>query len=156
VRARRRSASIALGAPIRGARQQYSRAMRIEIVTPAARGMRNGNRVTALRWAKRLRELGHAVDVAEQLSEREIDLLVALHAVKSAPSIERCGRRAPGVPRVVALAGTDLQASGASADVAAESLESAARIVALQPLAVRAVPVGLRSKVRVVRQSAPT
>ena len=63
--------------------------MRILIVTPAPRFSLKGNRVTAERWAGVLRELGHDVDIALTYHDQDCDLLVALHALKSYPSMCR-------------------------------------------------------------------
>jgi hypothetical protein len=126
----------------------------LEIVTPAPRGSRTGNRVTALRWAKRLRELGHRVRVTEQLGAEAPDCLVALHAVKSAPSVARCRERSPRTPIIVALTGTDLYGSLLGSESARSALAGASRLVALQPLAVDVLPASLRAKTRVIYQSA--
>src|SRR3990172_3580693 len=82
--------------------------MIIVIATPAARGTRKGNRVTALRWAGHLRALRHRVQVVEAWDGQPCDLLIALHATKSFPSVERYRARHPAAPLVVGLAGTDL------------------------------------------------
>jgi hypothetical protein len=129
-----------------------AKAVAVTIVTPAARGTHTGNRVTALRWAKRLRELGHRVSIAERYDEAACDCLVALHALKSADSIERCHERAPHTPIVVALTGTDVY--GEHVHEALRSLEIASAIVALQPLALEKLPRPLRSKAHVIYQSA--
>jgi hypothetical protein len=131
-----------------------ARRLAIQIVTPAARGVHTGNRVTALRWAKRMRELGHRVSIAERFEADRPDCLIALHADKSSESIERCRERAALTPIVVALTGTDVYAGDGASRVALRSLEIATAIVALQPLAVERLPLALRSKTRVIRQSA--
>jgi putative glycosyltransferase (TIGR04348 family) len=126
--------------------------MTICLVTPAAPGSRKGNRVTALRWAKRLRELGHRVRLREQLSAGRWDLVIGLHARKSAPSVTWAA--AAGIPVIVALTGTDLYDDLARSPEARRALELARRIVTLQPLAVRELPPELRARTRPILQSA--
>ena len=52
--------------------------MKIQIITPAPKGSRHGNRVTALRWQSILASLGHQVMVSERYDEEEADLMIAL------------------------------------------------------------------------------
>lgn len=132
------------------------RRLAITIVTPAPRGSRGGNRVTALRWARVLRSLGARVRVRERDAGEPCDLCVALHATKSAESVERYRERVPGGPLVVALAGTDVYGGphGGLDERALASLRAADLVVALQPLAADALPADLRARVRVVLQSA--
>ena len=128
--------------------------MRIVVVTPAPPGARTGNRVTALRWARILRGLGHRVTVAARYAGQPCDLLVALHARRSFPSIAAYRRRRPRAPVVVALTGTDLYHDLRSSAWARRALEMATRIVVLQPMAIAALPARSRRKVRVIVQSA--
>ena len=114
--------------------------MRIVVVTPAPRGARTGNRVTALRWARILRGLGHRVTVAARYAGQPCDLLVALHARRSFPSIAAYRRRRPRAPVVVALTGTDLYHDLSSSAWARRALEMATRIVVLQSMAIAALP----------------
>jgi putative glycosyltransferase (TIGR04348 family) len=129
--------------------------MRILVVTPAARGSRAGNRVTALRWARTLRGLGHVVRVANGRDGWPADLLVALHARRSAAAVRGFLRARPGRPVIVALTGTDLYRDLGRSAAARRCLEAATRIVALQPEALRALPPSLRRKTRPIWQSAP-
>ncbi len=128
--------------------------MRILIVTPAPAGSRTGNRITALRWARLLREDGHRVELATSLGRGSYDLLVALHARKSAAAVRRAAEWKPAIPVVLALTGTDVCGALPSDSRSLRSLEVAARIVVLQRAAVARVPRSFRSKVRVIVQSA--
>ncbi|NUP11861.1 MAG: TIGR04348 family glycosyltransferase [Polyangiaceae bacterium] len=124
------------------------------IATPVPAGSRSGNRVTALRWALRLRELGWRVRIAQAWNGEACDVLIALHALRSHDSIAEHARRCPGVPRIVALTGTDLYGDIHHDPSAQASLELANRIVVLQPLGIAQLPERLRSKTRTIRQSA--
>jgi putative glycosyltransferase (TIGR04348 family) len=129
---------------------ELSRA-RIVVVTPAPAGSTVGNRVTAERWARTLRELGTDAVVVERWLGEPADALVALHAVKSLDSIERWHAARP---LVVGLAGTDVYGGLAEHAPALAALRRADRIVALQPLAAAALPADLRARVRTIVQSA--
>jgi len=124
------------------------------IATPAPAGTTAGNRVTALRWAKRLRELGWRVQIATQWAGEPCDLLVALHAHKSHASLVRHAAERPDAPRVLALTGTDLYEVLLEDVLARESLALATRLIVLQPLALRRLPEPIRARARVIRQSA--
>jgi putative glycosyltransferase (TIGR04348 family) len=130
--------------------------MRILVVTPAARGSRTGNRVTALRWAGILRSLGHRVRVAPSYEGQRCEVLVALHARKSAPSIARFGEDRPRGRLVVTMTGTDLYDDLSRSEEARRSVALASRVVVLQPLGVAALPREARAKARVIVQSAPS
>ncbi len=129
-------------------------ALRIAIATPSSRGSTHGNRVTALRWAKLLRELGHRVWIDGEAERGEPDLLLALHAWRSAAAIARHLERNPALPVATALTGTDLYGEFAGREETELVLARSARLIVLQPLALAALPESLRAKARVVRQSA--
>lgn len=128
--------------------------MRIHLVTPAPAGSRAGNRVTAERWARILRDLGHRVSIARGYTGELCDVLIALHARKSFDAIRRFRRLRPGTPLIVALAGTDLYRDLGRSRSALRALEWATRIVVLQPEAIKGLPAGLRSRASVILQSA--
>lgn len=128
--------------------------MKLLIVTPAPPGSRQGNRVTASRWAGLFRKLGNQVELAETYDGQRCDLLIALHARKSAASCIRYRREHPQQPLIVVLTGTDLYRDLPKSRSAQRSLELADRLVVLQSLAKDRLPREQQSKVRVIVQSA--
>jgi putative glycosyltransferase (TIGR04348 family) len=127
--------------------------MNIILVTPAPPRSRKGNRVTALRWAGLLRQLGHRVQVRQVYRGERSDLLIALHAQRSFPAIDAFRRHHPRRPIVLALTGTDVYKEIHTDPQARQALELASRLVVLQPLAVVELPTHLRARVRVIYQS---
>lgn len=127
--------------------------MKISIVTPAPPNSRYGNRVTALRWARILRTLGHSVNVKQAYDGERLDLLIALHALRSQASVARVHRDHPDIPIVVALTGTDLYRDLQRSKRAQRALDLATRIVVLQPKALEALRPRWRGKTRVIYQS---
>jgi putative glycosyltransferase (TIGR04348 family) len=127
--------------------------MRIGIVTPAPPDSRYGNRITAVRWAKILRRLGHRVTILQTYEGKPYDLLVALHARRSYPAIINFKRQNDNAPIIVALTGTDLYRDLRRSKAAQKSLEIADRIVVLQPKAVEELRPGWRARTRVIYQS---
>jgi putative glycosyltransferase (TIGR04348 family) len=128
--------------------------MKIRLITPAGPSDRNGNSVTALRWTRILKRLGHHVSVEETYRGEACDLLIALHARKSAPSIRRFKKDHPGLPLIVVLTGTDLYRDIRTSVAARQSLDLASRLVVLQSMGMEELPHRLRPKTRVIYQSA--
>jgi putative glycosyltransferase (TIGR04348 family) len=128
--------------------------VQICLVTPAPGRSRGGNRVTAQRWSRLLRGLGHRVDLATEYRGGRCDVLVALHARRSFPSVERFHRDHPDRPVILALTGTDLYGDLRVDPQAQRALEMAARVVLLQPLGLDELPDAVRAKARVIYQSA--
>jgi putative glycosyltransferase (TIGR04348 family) len=127
---------------------------RICIVTPARAGTRNGNRHTAQRWAGFLRSLGHRVSVTVQWDGKPCDLLLALHARRSHPSVVEYRKQYPRKPLVVTLTGTDLYRDLPASREARHSLRLADRVIVLQEDAFRFLDSNTRKKARIVYQSA--
>lgn len=123
-------------------------------MTPAPVGSRFGNRVTADRWARVLRRLGHRVAIAEHYRDEPCDALIALHARRSAAAVRRFHRRHPGHPLILALTGTDVYGDIRTSAAAQQSLELASRIVVLQSDAVAELPPRARARCRIIIQSA--
>lgn len=126
---------------------------RLFLVTPAPAGSRHGNRTTAARWARILRDLGFRVAVSQSWDGTECDGLIALHARKSAGSIRRFSRAHPDRPIVLALTGTDLYLDLGRSAVARRSLQSADRLIVLHPAALDELPKSMHKKARVILQS---
>ena len=128
--------------------------MKITIVTPAAPGSRHGNRTTASRWARLLRDLGHRVEIQTEWGGGSADVMIALHARRSHTSIARYAAGLPGRPLVLVLTGTDLYRDIRFDEDARKSMHLATRMVVLQDMGLEELTPRLRAKTRVVYQSA--
>ena len=108
-----------------------------------------------MRWAKLLQQQGHKVQVVTDYNGEPIDLLIALHAWRSAAAIERYKTLYPRGPLVVALGGTDVNTNlKTDPEVTLKSMQVADVLVCLHDLIVFELPLELRSKLRVIYQSA--
>jgi putative glycosyltransferase (TIGR04348 family) len=129
--------------------------VKVRLITPAPPRSRAGNRATASRWAAILRELGHRVDVSVDYGGEPADLMVALHAWRSAEAIGRFVHAYPDRPLVVAITGTDAYRFIHSHPAPTlRSIALAHRLVGLHDLIAETVPPEHRHKVRVIYQSA--
>lgn len=129
--------------------------MKIALVTPAGRNSLTGNRTTAVRWAAILRDLGHRVHVTTGGDGADADLMIAIHAWRSARSIDAFRERHPQRPLIVLLAGTDLYRYQRShRAVVHRSMEQANVLVGMHDRVARAVPVRFAPKLTVIHQSA--
>ena len=129
--------------------------MKIILITPQGPTSRTGNRVAAARWARILRRLGHRVRIASNYDGRPADMMVAVHAWRSAAAIADFKARYPDRPVVLQLSGTDIYGYMKSDPVRTlRSMRLADRLVALNDLAWRAIPKRLRSSLCVIHQSA--
>lgn len=123
----------------------------IVVAAPIRPSARSGNDVTASRWAAHLSALGHEVTIVPIDEELDgpgpsdvgwldgADLLVTLHARRSAGLIRWWRRQYDRRPLVVALTGTDLYGDlpdGPSAPAAVAGVETADALVVLQRAAV--------------------
>jgi putative glycosyltransferase (TIGR04348 family) len=129
--------------------------VKISLITPAKKQAKNGNRTTALRWARFLREAGHQVRIDVDYGGEAADLMIAIHALRSAASILRYRERFPGGPLVVCLGGTDVNTFLKShPQTTLRSMQMADALICLHDLIGEALPAPLAKKLHVVRQSA--
>ncbi len=128
---------------------------RVTIVSPAFAAANNGNWHTASRWQRFLAPVATA-NVASSWHEGDgADLLIALHARRSAESVARWRERRPEAPLVLVLTGTDLYRDLDHDPCARHSLECASRIVVLQEEGLTRLDSGASAKAIVIVQSAP-
>ena len=124
------------------------------IVSPALADANNGNWHTASRWARMLRN--HCrIGIAQRWDGAPCDLLIALHARRSAPSIAAWSEARPDRPLVVVLTGTDLYRDIRTDAAAQRSLQQATHLVVLQEQGRLELEPALREKCHVIYQSAP-
>jgi putative glycosyltransferase (TIGR04348 family) len=128
----------------------------IHIVSPASARENNGNWQTASRWR---RHLAHAYRVTIgpgwQPGDAVPDLLIALHARRSAAPLAACRAAHPDRPILLVLTGTDLYRDIHADTSARASLDLADALVVLQPRGLDELPADVRTKARVIYQSAP-
>ena len=125
-------------------------------MTPALAEANNGNWQTARRWARMLS--GHyRVRMAAQWTgapaDHDDDIMIALHARRSASSLAAWAAQCPGRPLVLVLTGTDLYRDIAHDALAQRSLVLAHRLVVLNELGLQSLPVEHRDKAVVCLQS---
>ncbi|MDO8459085.1 MAG: selenoneine biosynthesis selenosugar synthase SenB [Burkholderiaceae bacterium] len=126
----------------------------IVIISPALAAANNGNWQTARRWQAMLS--GHyRVEIMQTWNGEPFDAMLALHARRSADAIARWAAAHPDKPLVLVLTGTDLYRDIAVDAQAQQSLQLAQRLIVLQELGPRSLPVEFRSKCRVIFQSTP-
>ena len=125
------------------------------IVSPALAQANNGNWQTARRWAQLLRARYQADIASDWPAETAPDLLVALHARRSAAPLAHFCAAHPNRPTILVLTGTDLYRDIRSDADAQASLERATALVLLQPAGLSELPPHLRAKAHVIYQSAP-
>jgi glycosyltransferase involved in cell wall biosynthesis len=128
----------------------------VRIVSPASAAANNGNWHTAARWRRFLAPVA-TVEIAgvDDDEDGAADLLIALHARRSAAPIARWRERGGARPVVLVLTGTDLYRDLEVDAAARHSLEFASRIVVLQEAALARLDRASRARAEVIVQSAP-
>jgi len=124
------------------------------IVSPALAQANNGNWQTARRWAQFL-AARFQVTIAADWRSPAPDLLIALHARRSALPLERFHAAPPRRPSILVLTGTDLYRDIRHDAAAQASLQRATALVLLQAAGMTELPAALRAKAHVIYQSAP-
>jgi putative glycosyltransferase (TIGR04348 family) len=128
----------------------------VTIETPAQVNSRSGNRTTAERWRTILESLGHHVTVTTGYDGAPTDLLVAIHACRSAGAVATFKSAFPARPVIVCLSGTDVyDFQDREPGVTHGSMEAANALVGLHSLVSRAIPARFHGKLHIIYQSAP-
>jgi len=128
----------------------------ILIVSPASARENNGNWQTASRWMRHLSARAR-VTVARgwEQGQPAPDLMIALHARRSAAALAAFAEAHPDRPSVLALTGTDLYRDIRDDAAARASLAHATALVLLQPQGLDELAPAEGAKARVIYQSAP-
>jgi hypothetical protein len=105
--------------------------VKISLITPAPKATRTGNRTTAVRWARLLRGLGHRVELATRYDDTPADVMIALHAWRSADNVR------------------------SDPDATLGSMRASDMPVGLHDLVSDAMPREMHGKLRVIYQSVP-
>ncbi|MDO9197764.1 selenoneine biosynthesis selenosugar synthase SenB [Rhodoferax sp.] len=124
------------------------------IISPALAGANNGNWQTAWRWSRMLGSLFRST-IASQWRGEDADVMLALHARKSADAALAWAQVKGAEKLAVVLTGTDLYRDIHTDASARRALQAAGQLVVLQERAPDALPEALRPKARVIFQSAP-
>ena len=136
----------------------------IWIASPASARNNNGNWQSASRWARFLRTRyrvtiapGWPAEPPPARPQRAApELLIALHARRSAPALLAFADSFPERPTILLLTGTDLYRDIQHDTEAQAALERASALVLLQPAGLAELPPQLHAKTSVIYQSAAT
>jgi putative glycosyltransferase (TIGR04348 family) len=127
----------------------------VVIISSALSDANNGNWQTANRWRQMLAPNYHCRIVKtwpDKFSNQD-DVMIALHARRSADSIAAWHAAHGGARLVLALTGTDLYRDIQTDAAAQASLDMASRLIVLQELAPLGLQEAHRAKVEVIFQS---
>ena len=127
----------------------------IVIVSPALSDANNGNWQTANRWRQMLAPNFHCriVKTWPDKFANQDEIMIALHARRSADSVAAWHAVHGGSRLVLALTGTDLYRDIQTDATAQASLAMASRLIVLQELAPLGLPEACRGKTAVIFQS---
>lgn len=137
--------------------QTHTQKPKLCLVTPALADANNGNWQTAQRWARMLSASFQTrispVWPDSKPTDITADVLLALHARRSAPSVAAWANAHPKRPLVLALTGTDLYQDIQHDADAQRSLQLATHLLVLQEHGLQALPEALRHKAHVILPS---
>ena len=125
------------------------------MVCPATDAQNNGNWRTAERWKNLLsKKLDVSIHLeVDRATLAAADLMIALHARRSAFAIQNWRQLTPNKPLIVVLTGTDLYRDIHDNSDAQKSLALADRLVVLQELGITSLPKEYQAKTRCIFQS---
>jgi putative glycosyltransferase (TIGR04348 family) len=130
----------------------------VVIISPALQDANNGNWQTARRWAQML-STAHRTRIIKAWKPdadsncASDEIMLALHARRSAASIAAWARQRGRRSLIVALTGTDLYRDIAVDTQAQQSLDVAGQLIVLQELGIQSLPAQHHAKTKVVFQS---
>lgn len=129
--------------------------LHVVIVSPALSNANNGNWQTANRWRHMLASNFHCriVSTWPDKYANQDDVMIALHARKSAESVAAWYSAHGGTQLVLALTGTDLYRDIQTDTLAQASLAMACQLIVLQALAPLSLPQAHHAKTAVIMQS---
>jgi putative glycosyltransferase (TIGR04348 family) len=128
---------------------------KLVIISPALSDANNGNWQTAKRWAQML-SAQYRTRIATQWHadcDASDNIMIALHARRSADSIAAWHAQRGSRGLIVALTGTDLYRDILVDTQAKASLDSAAHLIVLQELGIKSLPKEHHAKTQVIFQS---
>jgi putative glycosyltransferase (TIGR04348 family) len=129
--------------------------LHVVIVSPALSNANNGNWQTANRWRQMLATNFHCriIPTWPDKYANQDDVMIALHARKSADSVAAWYSAHGGTQLVLALTGTDLYRDIQTDPRAQASLAMASKLIVLQSLAPLSLPKTHHAKTTVIIQS---
>jgi putative glycosyltransferase (TIGR04348 family) len=130
----------------------------VVIISPALQDANNGNWQTARRWAQMLSKLHRTRIIKAWQPDSDAvcpsdEVMIALHARRSASSIATWHQHRGSRSLIVALTGTDLYRDIQIDTQAQHSLDAAGQLIVLQELGIRSLPGKHHAKTHTVFQS---
>ena len=113
-----------------------------------------GNSVSARRIEQRIRAIGRSATAREGYEDEDASTMIALHARRSAPAIQRFKKLYPNRQLIIVLTGTDLYTDLPSGDqTVIESMQLADALVTYQDASIADIPEQFQHKSRTIWKS---